>query len=188
MVFASTCINGNNHVHVPAPIGNIAGLYLTRYRETSWCQLCRNDKVVVMTTLGFQCRVSTEVIMYRYLRPLAIWQGVDCWKSFHPLQLSGFSAIYGNLSNNTVGVCQNRVYSSCHEHKDPLSLHSQYHGCWCSGDATSKGISNRDIYYVEASEIGPGHVQGQEATQFKRSSGQFSVCVYLVWEQPKLPN
>ena len=28
-------------------------------------------------------------------------------------------------------------------------LQSQYHGCWCPGDARSQGISIDDIYYVE---------------------------------------
>ena len=27
-------------------------------------------------------------------------------------------------------------------------LYSQYHGCWCPGDARSQGINNHDIYYV----------------------------------------
>ena len=29
--------------------------------------------------------------------------------------------------------------------QEPI-LHSQYHGCWCPGDARSQGISNHDIY------------------------------------------
>ena len=34
-------------------------------------------------------------------------------------------------------------------------LHSQYHGCWCPGDARSQCISNHDIDYVEQKLFGP---------------------------------
>ena len=32
---------------------------------------------------------------------------------------------------------------------------SQYHGCWCPGDARSQGINNHDIYYVEPNQFSP---------------------------------
>ena len=33
-------------------------------------------------------------------------------------------------------------------------LHSQYHGCWCPGNARSQGISKNDIYFVELGWVG----------------------------------
>ena len=32
---------------------------------------------------------------------------------------------------------------------------SQYHGCWCPGDARSQGISNNDIDLVKLRKLGP---------------------------------
>ena len=37
----------------------------------------------------------------------------------------------------------------------PTILHSQYHGCWCSGDARSQGISNHDFDLVKPRWLGP---------------------------------
>ena len=34
--------------------------------------------------------------------------------------------------------------------KSVPTLHSQYHGCWCYGDARRQGISNNDIYYAKS--------------------------------------
>ena len=34
-------------------------------------------------------------------------------------------------------------------------LHSLYHGCGCACDARSQGISNHDVYCVEAHWVGP---------------------------------
>ena len=34
-------------------------------------------------------------------------------------------------------------------HKNLPIPHSQYHRCWCPGDARSQGISNHDIYFFE---------------------------------------
>ena len=39
--------------------------------------------------------------------------------------------------------------------KDLPILHSQYHGCWCPGDARSQGISNHDIDQVNLDNSGP---------------------------------
>ena len=48
------------------------------------------------------------------------------------------------------------VRGSQHEYL-PI-LDSQYHGCWCPGDARSQGINNNDIDYVEPEyDSAPAH-------------------------------
>ena len=39
--------------------------------------------------------------------------------------------------------------------KDLPIIYSQFHGCWCPGDARSQGIRNYDIYCVEPDNLVP---------------------------------
>ena len=77
--------------------------------------------------------------------PFLNFDGLGMGEKFHPILYNGcdYISILGlQLFHVSKRGPKRRIILS--------SLHSQYHGCCCPGDARSQGISNHNIYYVES--------------------------------------
>ena len=64
------------------------------------------------------------------------------------------TSIYISCLSSTL-TCHGQLKSFLVQDQDLPSLHSQYHGWWCPGDARSQGISNHDINLVKPRLLGP---------------------------------
>ena len=53
------------------------------------------------------------------------------------------------LCHSSLFTLHMQLKSFLKQDKNLIILHSQYHGCWCPGNARSQGLSNHDIYYTE---------------------------------------
>ena len=87
------------------------------------------------------------------LRPIACQ--VSTWHSCNPLRAKFFRGnkiIYSHFMS-FLHIDKTQVIEILPQARHKLILHS--HGCWCRGDARSRGISNHDTGYVEANYFGP---------------------------------
>ena len=58
-------------------------------------------------------------------------------------------------------------------------LQSQYHGCWCPGDARSQDISIHDIYYAEPDWFGLCALRVKTRKRFISPRNEYSLIVAL---------
>ena len=89
--------------------------------------------------------ISQLWFCYNAIKPQYDWQVL----TLYMLIFSDRTKYIYVLCHSSIFVRHRKLKYFLKKDKDLSILHSQYHGCWCPGDARSQGINNHDIDLVK---------------------------------------